>query len=117
MDLDVIQKYCLSFPGAAEQIQWESSLLFKVGGKIFVIYNLGKLSNNRILLKCSAERFHELIEMDNIIPAPYLARNKWVSLQDGCRMKMNEIKELIDESYNLVFSKLPKKTRNEIKPQ
>jgi predicted DNA-binding protein (MmcQ/YjbR family) len=116
MDLEIIQKYCLSFPGASEQIQWEESLLFKVGGKIFVIYNLGIVTNNRISLKCTEEKFQELVEMENIIPAPYLARNKWVALQDGCRLKIGEIKKLIEESYNLVFIKLPKKTREGIKP-
>jgi|SRR4030095_2100505 len=115
MDLEIIQRYCLSFPGATEQVQWEESLLFKVGGKIFVIYNFGLVTNNRISLKCTEEKFQEMIELENIIPAPYLARNKWITLQDGCRLKISEIKELIKESYKLVFAKLPKKTREAIK--
>jgi predicted DNA-binding protein (MmcQ/YjbR family) len=115
IDIELIREYCLSFPGAFEQLQWESSLLFKVGpkrsGKIFVIYSLFQESVNRISLKCSPEKFDELAEMDNVIPAPYLARNKWITIQDGCRMKTAELKELISGSYELVFSNLPKKIR------
>jgi predicted DNA-binding protein (MmcQ/YjbR family) len=114
IDIDSIREFCLTFPGSTEQVQWEESLLFKVGGKIFVIYNMGSLTPNRISLKCSPESFEELIENEFVIPAPYLARNKWITLQDGCRLKPAEIKELITNSYSLVFSKLTKKLQNEI---
>lgn len=114
MNLEIIREYCLSFPCSTEQVQWENSLLFKVGGKIFAIYNLGQETGSRMSLKSSPERFEELIEAEFIIPAPYLARNKWISLQDGCRLKLKEIKELIRESYNLVFEKLPVKVKREI---
>ncbi len=114
MELDFVRNYCLSFPGSSEQVQWENSLLFKVGGKIFLIYNLGELSNNRISLKCDPERFVELTESECIVPAPYLAKNKWISIQDECRLKSSELKELIKTSYELIFSKLTKKVRAQI---
>lgn len=114
IDIDTVREFCLSFPGAAEQVQWGDSLLFKVGGKIFVIYNMGDLTPNRISLKSTPETFEELIENEFVIPAPYLARNKWITLQDGCRLKPAEIKEMITTSYNLVFSKLNKKLQNQI---
>lgn len=114
MDLEIIRKYCLSFPGAKEEMPWEDHLAFKVGHKIFLIYNLGKENSNRFSLKCTAEKYNELIEEENVIPAPYLARNKWVTFQDGCKIRLKEIKELIKASYELVFSKLPAKARKEI---
>ena len=110
----MVRKYCLSMPGAVEQIQWIDHLLFKVGGKMFVIYNLNKAYPNRMSLKCSPERFEEMIEVENIEPAPYLARNKWISILDGARIRTAELKELIKESYELVFAKLPKKVREKI---
>ncbi len=114
MDLEIIRKYCLSFAGTREQIQWENHLLFKVADKMFLIYALGMESPNRISLKCSPEKFEEMIEIENIIPAPYMARNKWITIQDGCRIKMSELNKLIKESYDLVFAKLPKKVREGI---
>jgi predicted DNA-binding protein (MmcQ/YjbR family) len=114
MDAEFIRKYCLAFPGSKEEMPWENHLAYKVGGKIFLIYNLSKEYPNRLSLKCSPEKFNEMIEVEKIIPAPYLARNKWISIQDGCRIRTAELKELIEESYNIVFSKLPVKTKKEI---
>jgi predicted DNA-binding protein (MmcQ/YjbR family) len=114
MDFDSIRRYCLSFPGAAEQVQWENHMLFKVGGKMFLIYNLDKTYPNRFSIKCTPENFAVLTEQENIIPAPYLARNNWVNFKDGFRMKAGELKGLIDESYQLVFQKLPKKEQKKI---
>lgn len=109
-----MQKYCLSFPGATEEVQWVDHMLYKVGGKMFLIYNLSKAHPNRFSIKCSEENFALLTERENIIPAPYLARNKWVNFVDGYRMNQKELKGLIAESYQLIFNKLPKKLQKEI---
>jgi len=114
MNVDIIREYCLSFPGAKEQIQWGDNLLFKVEGKMFLLYSLNNEAINRISLKCQPEKFSELTENECIIQAPYFARNKWICIQDGCRMNMKEIKELIAESYRLVFEKLSVKVKKEI---
>lgn len=114
MELEIIREYCLSLPGVTEKVQWEDNLLFSVGGKMFVIYNMGIESTDRVSLKCKPEKFHELIESENIIPAPYLARNNWICIQDGCRLKLKEMMELISESYDLVYGKLPAKLRKQI---
>jgi predicted DNA-binding protein (MmcQ/YjbR family) len=55
-----------------------------------------------------------MTEIENIVPAPYLARNKWISILDGSKIRSTELKELIKESYELVFAKLPKKVREKI---
>ena len=66
-------------------------------------------------IKCTEESFNELIELDGIIPAPYLARNKWVQVNPSeCTLKKEEIQKLIAASYNLIFAKLPKKVRSTI---
>lgn len=114
MEFDTIRKYCLSFQGAAEQLQWENHILFKVGGKMFLIYNLDKSYQNRFSIKCTPENFAILTELDNIIPAPYLARNSWINFKEGYKMNSKQVKELIAESYNLVFAKLPKKEQKKI---
>lgn len=114
MNIEIIRKYCLSFPGATEQVQWVDSLLFKVGGKIFMIYSLGQETTNRMSLKSNPEKFEEITETEFIIPAPYLGRNKWICIQNGCRLKLKEINELIAVSYGLVFEKLPAKVKKEI---
>jgi predicted DNA-binding protein (MmcQ/YjbR family) len=114
LNIDWIREYCLSLPGATEEVQWESSLLFKVGGKIFVITGFNNTSENVLSLKSDPEKFEELIEQEGIIPAPYLARNKWISVQRSSRIKTSELKDLIKTSYDLVFAKLPKKVKEGI---
>jgi predicted DNA-binding protein (MmcQ/YjbR family) len=34
MTLEKLGKYCLSYPGATEQIQWDADLVFQVGGSM-----------------------------------------------------------------------------------
>jgi len=53
----------------------------------------------------------ELTERANIIPAPYLARAKWVALETSDALPRGELAELLRASYNLVVAKLPKKDR------
>jgi len=80
MDAEWLRQLCLSFPGTTEQIQWGYDLLFKVGGKMFAITPL-EAAPVCLSFKASPERFAELTERQNIIPAPYLARAQWVALE------------------------------------
>ena len=113
MNVDWLRKLCLSFPGATEQIQWGSDLLFKVGGKMFAVTPL-EPAPVCLSLKASPENFAELTERPNIIPAPYLARAQWVALQTRDAISPNELAQLLRESYNLVAAKLRKKVRDSI---
>ncbi len=112
MDIDSVRAYCLSFPNATEDVQWGSDLLFRISGKIFAVMNLEP--PHQLAFKCMPEKFDELIEVDGIIPAPYMARNKWVRLEHPNALGDSEIKGLIKSSYEMVFAKLPKKTRAEL---
>ena len=102
----------MSFPGATEEVQWEADLLYKVGGKTFVFSAMDNFSEIVLSVKSTPEAFDELIEQEGIIPAPYLARNKWVAVKRNSKIKIPELKKLIKTSYDLVFAKLPKKTRD-----
>ena len=110
MDVDWLRKLCLSFPGATEQIQWGYDLLFKVGGKMFAVTPL-EPAPVCLSFKASPEHFAELTERPNIIPAPYLARAQWVALQTRDALPENELARLLRDSYDMVFAKLPRKTR------
>ncbi len=110
--IDWVREFCLSLPGATEDIQWEHDLLFRIAGKMFCVANMEPaVSPTRIAFKCTPERFAELVEIEGIIPAPYMARNKWVAILEMEALRQAEIKELIQNSYQLVLEKLPKKTQ------
>jgi len=105
MKVDSIRAYCLSFPRATEKLQWGDALCFKVGGKMFAVLGLDRL---RLTFKCSPDTFAELIERENIHPAPYVGRYKWVELGRLDTLRDDEMKELIRRSYEVVAAMAPK---------
>ena len=112
MNLDTIRNYCLSLPHATEDIQWGNDLLFRISGMIFAGMSLDP--PHSLSFKCTPEKFDELIEVEGIIPAPYMARNKWVMLERLDVLGDAEIKRLINGSYEMIFSKLTKKAQAEL---
>jgi predicted DNA-binding protein (MmcQ/YjbR family) len=69
MHVDEIRKYCMSFPDATENLQWGDDLCFKIGGKIFATLALTAVPQ-KICFKCTPETFAELVEREDIQPAP-----------------------------------------------
>jgi predicted DNA-binding protein (MmcQ/YjbR family) len=110
MDIDWIRDLCLSFPQTIEQIQWGDDLVFKVAGKIHAVTVL-RPAKIWLCFKVSPDKFAELTERPGIIPAPYLARAKWVALETKDALSSDELALLLRESYDMVVAKLPKKTR------
>jgi predicted DNA-binding protein (MmcQ/YjbR family) len=110
MTLGRLRELCLSFPGTTEQIQWGADLVFKVSGKMFCVA-CTEVAPNVMSFKCDDETFAELCERDGIIPAPYMARAKWVALEKWDTLEDRELKPLIEDAYRLVKAKLPKKTQ------
>ena|SRR5450631_1265534 len=107
MHVDAIRHYCLSFPGAKENLQWEDNLCFKVDGKIFAILGLDSVPQ-RFCCKCAPEKFEELLEHEDIRAAPYLGRYKWIMLDRLDALPPEELRELIRESYAMVSTKVKK---------
>ena len=114
MDVESIREFCLSLPHATEGVQWGNDLLFRVGQKMFAVIALDAASPNRLAFKCTPEKFDELIEIDGIVPAPYMARNKWVSLQKLDALPEAVIKSLIRNSYEMVYGKLTKRLKDQL---
>jgi predicted DNA-binding protein (MmcQ/YjbR family) len=72
------------------------------------------LEDGRAVLSFAAdpERFHQLVEREGVIPAPYRARLHWIALMRGDAMSESELKELLRKARALTFAKLPKRTRD-----
>jgi len=113
MDIDWLRKTCLAFPQATEQIQWGSDLVFKVAGNMFAGAP-PEPARVSLSFKCSDESFAELTERPQIVPAPYMARAKWVALESRDAISGSELSELLRAAYDLVFAKLPKRTQLEL---
>jgi predicted DNA-binding protein (MmcQ/YjbR family) len=107
MNIDELRELCLSFPGATEQIQWENNLLFKVGGKMFGVVPL-EPARVWLTLKADPDEFAELTELPGVLPAPYLARAKWIAIESPSTLPPAAVAALLRKSYDLVVAKLPR---------
>lgn len=107
MKVGEIREYCLGFPDATENLQWGDDLCFKIRGKIFAIVGL---DNPRLCFKCTPEAFAELIEREDLRPAPYVGRYKWVMADRLDALGADETKELIRQSHSMVAKNTKKKS-------
>ena len=80
---------------------------FKIGGKIFL--TLG-LHNRRMCFKCVPEKVAELVKQEHIRPAPYVGRYNWVVLHRLDALRDDESQGLIQQSFEMVAAKAPKKS-------
>ena len=113
MNAAAVKSLCLSFPGATETIQWGDNRVFKVGGKMFAV--TGYDEDSLYSFKVDDERFLELTDLPGVVPAPYLARARWVQVHPECDLPDAEIEFLIGRAYDIVFGKLTKKLQEEIR--
>ncbi len=106
MDLVQLREYCLSLPNVTEDVKWEKNLCFLIGNKMFCVGSLQ--SKFSFSFKVMEEDFDELCDMEGIIPAPYLAKYKWVLVQNSDCFPNKEWQQYIKQSYGLIKSNLPK---------
>jgi predicted DNA-binding protein (MmcQ/YjbR family) len=112
VDIEILRSVCLSFPAVTEDVKWETNLCFCVGGKIFCIANLEP--PHTFSFKVTDKEFDELSEADGFKPAPYLARAKWIFVADSSKLSKKDLKNYLQQSYELIKAKIPKKQRKEI---
>lgn len=113
MDIAGLQHICQQFKGVTEDIKWENHLCFNVGAKMFLVTAPDSIPHSASF-KTTPEDFEALCERKGFIPAPYVARHKWVHLDDISRLGKQEWEQHLSISYQLVFSALPAKTRKAI---
>jgi predicted DNA-binding protein (MmcQ/YjbR family) len=114
MNANEILDYCLAKKGVTETFPFDNeTLVMKVGTKMFLLIALEKqpLSIN---VKTDPEWSAELREQHpQITGAFHMNKTHWNSVMvDG--LKKDLVLKMIDQSYDLVFSSLTKKAREEI---
>jgi predicted DNA-binding protein (MmcQ/YjbR family) len=106
-------KACLALPGAAVSIQWGDDHVFKVGGKMFAVRG-NAVPKGGVSFKASDVAFEVLTESGRAIPAPYLARAKWVRFDDLSALDADEVADWLKTAHALIAAKLTKKARAEL---
>lgn len=118
MNIQQLYEFCHSKKGVTEHFPFdEDTLVFKVGGKMFCLTSLkGWEAENPFLnLKCEPERAIELREQyEAIQPGYHMSKVHWNSVYVKGDVANKMLVDLIEDSYELVFSSLTKKVQNEI---
>ena len=109
MNIEELQLYCTGKKGVTEEFPFdETTLVFKVVGKIFAICGLAE-PELRVNLKCDPDRAVELRDMySEIIPGWHMNKKHWNTVYLEQSLSNALICQLIDHSYDLVVSKLTK---------
>ena len=112
MDLETIRKYCLEKKYSSESFPFgESTLVFKVSGKMFLLIGLDDLPL-QFNVKCDPDKAEELRETySSVIPAFHMNKKHWNTVILDGHIPSRLIREWIDDSYDLVVRSLPQKER------
>ena len=116
MDAERIRAYILTLPHAVDTMQWGANLVFwvgdkAIGGKMFALVNLEPDGKAVISYAAGPERYSELLEVEGIIPAPYMARIYWVAVERWSVFRTAEWEQELLAAHTLTFNKLPPRTR------
>ena len=107
-----LRDHCLSFTGAEETFPFgPETSVFKVAGKMFALSQLGAASL-RISLKCEPELAEALRGANAAIrPGYHLNKRHWNTVIIDGSLPEQTIKDMIEDSYDLVVSALPASAR------
>jgi predicted DNA-binding protein (MmcQ/YjbR family) len=103
-----LRDFCLTFPGSAETFPFgPETSVFKVAGKMFALSRLAERPL-RVSLKCDPQLAEQLRGAHSaVLPGYHLNKRHWntVIIDDSISEQM--ISDMIEDSYDLVVSKLP----------
>jgi len=119
MKYDFIQAHCLSKKAAEEDYKQEwDAIRYTVRSKMFAMVGNDGEGRPIISVKHTPERGEELREKyTDIVPGYYLNKTHWSSIFLSGNLPEAVLKQMLDDSYELIFNSLPKKVRNEITNQ
>lgn len=118
MDAERAREFLRKLPLVEETMQWGDNLVYwvgdkAVGGKMFALLNLDTDGRHPVMMfSAGPERFHELVENEGVIPAPYMARLHWVALERWGAIPTRELEALLRAARDLTYAKLPQKTKD-----
>ena len=112
MDIETLHEYCLTKKGVTEGFPFgEDVLVLKVMNKMFLLVPLSE-SPLQFNAKCDPDKAIELREQyDAIQPGYHMNKQHWNTVIADGILSNALIKEMIDDSYDLVVKSLTKKDR------
>lgn len=116
MDVAAFREYCLKKAHVTEGTPFgEDVLVFKVGAKIFALASLDEIPATANL-KCDPDRALELRDRyEQVRPGYHMNKKHWNTVELDSGVPDNELRKMIDHSYDLVAKSLPKAVRAKLK--
>ena len=115
MNIETLREYCLSKKAVTEDFPFgETTLVFRVKDKIFLLVALDA-EPLQFNAKCDPDNAIELREAyDAITPGYHMNKKHWNTVVVDGSISSGLIKEMIDDSYDLIVQSLPKKLRADL---
>jgi predicted DNA-binding protein (MmcQ/YjbR family) len=112
MQVDGFREYCLTKRGATEGSPFgPDNLVFKVAGKMFALLALDEIPP-AANLKCDPDQALELRDRyEEVTPGYHMNKKHWNTVQLVGGIPEAEVRRMIDHSYELVVSAVPKAQR------
>jgi len=103
-----LRAHCLSFPGSVETFPFgPETSVFKVAGKMFALSQLAQ-HPLRVSLKCEPPLAEQLREAHAaVLPGYHLNKRHWNTVIIDGSLPERMIKDMIEDSFDLVVSQLP----------
>ncbi|MCE3258430.1 MAG: hypothetical protein K0S12_71 [Bacteroidetes bacterium] len=113
MTTEEIREFCLSLKGTEESFPFdEDTLVFKVGGKMFLLLDLVS-SPPAFNVKCEPQEALELREKYPAVqPGYHMNKKHWNTVNCDGSVSKKLLNSWIEKSYALVVQSLPKSARN-----
>jgi predicted DNA-binding protein (MmcQ/YjbR family) len=110
-----LRRRCLAMPGAVEEFPFSEGLsVFKVAGKVFALSPLGARPLS-VSLKCEPELAEQLrATYPAVAPGYHLNKRHWNTVTIDGSLADRLVLDLIEDSYDLVVSGLPKRVQAEL---
>jgi predicted DNA-binding protein (MmcQ/YjbR family) len=107
-----LRDHCLAFVGAEEMFPFgHETSVFKVAGKIFALSRLAQRPL-RVSVKCEPRLAEHLRETHPaVLPGYHLNKRHWNTVTIDGSLPGQMIKDMIEDSYDLVVSGLPRARR------
>ena len=113
MNIESLREYCISKKAVTEDFPFgETTLVFRVKNKIFLLVSLDS-NPLQFNAKSKPDKAIELREeYSYIIPGYHMNKKHWNTVILDGSLSTKLIKELIDDSYNLIVQSLSAKEWN-----
>lgn len=114
MDIEKLREYCLKKKSVTEDFPFdETTLCFKVAGKIFAITGMDKPL--KVNLKCDPELALDLRERyEDVQPGYHMNKKHWNTVCFEGKIPDSELKNMLDHSYTQVVKGLKKSEREKL---